>query len=152
MSWWARLKAGAAEANAPRMPELDVVDESSPPDRRRSQRRRPSAAAERPKYPEVAPPPDPGLVHLDAGQLMAEGDVLAVEPRDVVQPEAGRHAWVIAIWYQVDPLELRNGGRFSLPPDQVVGTLQPTCWFCEEPWSFEALRVRCRGKSPEEFR
>lgn len=143
------MKAGAAEVNAPR-DEVDPVDNEPRRGRRPAE---PVRVGARARYPEVAPPAEPtATVHLDAGQLMAEGDVLGVAPRDIAQPEAGRHAWVVAIWYQVDPLELLDGGRFSLMPDQVVGTLQPTCWFCEAPWSFAEMRHRCPGKAPGEVR
>lgn len=108
-----------------------------------------ASPGERERYPAevlVSAPEVP--LHLNADHLMEEGQVLAVGARDVSQPEAGRHAWVIAIWYQVDPLQLRDGGQFTLLPDQTVGTLPPACWFCEIPWSFQAMRIRCPGRPP----
>lgn len=153
--WWERLKDGVAQANAPRLDgDVDPVDNE--PRRGRGSGSAPAAAPlkERERYPSPERVPDavPGLVHLDAGLLMAEGDVLAVGQRTVRQEEPGKHAWVIAIWYGVDPLELRDGGRFSLLPDQVIGTLPPACYFCETQWSFQAMRIRCPGKPPPDRR
>lgn len=148
MGLWGRLRQGVRDAGTPALPDdLDVDNEP-----RRGCRRPPpevvSAASQRSRFPDTAPLPEPGLVHLDAAALLAEGDVLAVGGRDVHQPEAGKHAWVVALWYQVDPLELRDGGQFSLLPDQVIGTLPPACYFCEVPWSFAAMRMRCPGRPP----
>lgn len=147
--FWDRLRAAASEAGRPPLP--DPEDLAADPDPRRRQRHDrwgapppESAAASRTRYPDVAPPITPGTVHMDAGALMAEGDVLTVGPREV-RSEAGRHAFVVAVWYQVDPLELQDGGRFSLYPDQVLGTLPPCCYFCEVQWSYTAMRTRCPG-------
>lgn len=107
-----------------------------------------SAASLRDRFPETAPLPAAPHLHLDAGALMMQGDAIGVGPRDVQQPEPGRHCWVTAIWYQVDPLQLQDGGKFELLPDQVIGTLQPACYFCEVQWSFEAMRLRCTGRPP----
>jgi hypothetical protein len=145
MGLWDRLRQGVRDAGLPPLPDgLDVDNEPM-----RGRRRPPpvvSAASQRDRFPDTAPLPVPGMLHMDASALMAEGDVLAVGPRDVRQPEAGRHAWVVALWYQVDPLQLRDGGQMTLLPDQVLATLPPACYFCEELWSFAAMRQRCPGR------
>jgi hypothetical protein len=154
--WWERLMLGVAEAN--RSGEsVEPVMEKRP----RSGRGRraaaggvpggggPTAAApvmDRTRFPDAAPRVEPPVLGLDAGALMAEGDLLSVGLRDVRQPEAGRHAWVVALWYQVDPLQLRDGGKLQLLPDQLKATLPPACYFCEEQWSFDAMRRRCPGQ------
>lgn len=140
MGWWARLKGGVAQAGGGQG-DVDAAD----PEPWSGRRPAPAVGAAA-RYPATAEVPLPAALHVDAGQLMAEGDVLAVGARDVRQPEPGRHAWVVSIWYQVDPLQLRDGGRLSLLPDQVVGTLPPSCYFCEVPWSFTAMRERCPGE------
>lgn len=151
---WDRLKAAAHQAGTPPLPDPgDLGTESETPGARKWRERhegRPvSAASTRSLYPETAPLPTPPHVWMDAGALLREGDPVAVGFRDVKQPDPGRHAWVVAIWYQVDPLQLQDGGQFQMLPDQVLGTLPPACYFCEVPWTFEAMRVRCPGRPPK---
>jgi hypothetical protein len=153
VSWWDRLRDGARQASAP--PEL--VEERPVPRRRRaaefSEDYLPGPLAspgERDRYPDVADVAPRGRpVVLNADLLMAEGEVLVTGMGEVQQPEAGVHTWVVAVWYQVNPLELRDGGRFSMHPDQVVGTLPPACYFCEVQWTFSTMRTRCPGQPPK---
>lgn len=147
-TWWERLKEATHQASLPQG-DVDPVDNEPRAGRRRPA---PDPVPSAARFPEVAPPPVAPTVHMDAGAVFAQGDVIAAGPRTVRQPEPGRHAWVIAIWYAVDPLELQDGGQFSLFPDQVVGTLPPSCYFCEVAWSFEAMRVRCPGQPKEQLR
>lgn len=151
---WDRLRDAARQAGTPPLPDPgELGTEPETQGRRRWRERhegRPvSAASMRDRYPETAPLPAMPHLHLDAGALMMQGDPIAVGMRDVRQPEPGRHAWVIAIWYQVDPLQLQDGGKFEMLPDQVLGTLPPACYFCEAQWSFAAMRIRCPGRPPK---
>lgn len=148
--WWERLREGVAQANAPRVPDVDPVDNEPRAGRRPRTETAGGAVPSADRFPVTPPPVDAPLVHMNAEEVLAQGDVIAPGPRMVRQPEPGRHAWVIAIWYTVDPLELQDGGRFSLLPDQVIGTLPPQCYFCDQPWSFQAMRVRCPGRAPGE--
>lgn len=149
---WERLKDGVRQANAPRLPgDVDPVDNEP----RKGRRRRPEAHQVGMKVgdatwsaPTVVAVAVPDAVTVDAGMLMDPVSRLSTEPQWVRQPGPGMHTWVVATWYAVDPLSLRDGGPVSLFPDQVVGILPPTCYFCEVLWSFEAARVRCPGSEP----
>lgn len=148
--WWERLKDGVRQANAPRLPDdVDPVDNEPRKGRRPEAQQVGVGPRDLPSSTVVAVAV-PDAVTLDAAALMDPVSRLSTEPQWVRQPGPGMHAWVVSVWYTVDPLSLRDGGPVSLFPDQAVGVLPPTCYFCEVLWSFEAARVKCPGSEPRE--
>lgn len=88
--------------------------------------------------------PIPDSVRIDGPALLADPKLPA--GRGVVAQVNREHRWVVAVWYSVDPLAIKDGRLERLELDDVLATLPPACYFCEASWSFAMSRRSCPGK------
>lgn len=80
-------------------------------------------------------------------QIDAPGEIDRIPDFD---PRSGAHLWIMALAYQVDPLQLSrataDGGLPILDHETLLSVAGPGCYYCERPFTSLLASRRCPGR------
>ncbi len=62
-------------------------------------------------------------------------------------PRSGNHYWIFITSYKVDPEIFGLDGPSLLDHENLVATVGPGCYYCEQPYTNYLSTRRCKGGS-----